>query len=729
MKNNYFLLKIFTLNFFSILLYASVGTIAGKVNLANDRTTIDGIQVYVKETNFYTATDKNGSFTVKNIQPGIYTLEVSLLGYKKQKLSVEVVENVTTNISVTLQESPFQLNEVVVTGSLNKHLLKETPVITEIISNKDLQNSGSSEVGEILRLQTGIEIGTSISQTSNVRLQGLRKNQVLILVDGERVSGKVDDAIDINQIPVQTIERIEIVKGPMSSIYGSDAIGGVVNIITKEQVKGTSTALGSVTFGTNGRQDYIMSVGHSIVEPFGENTEFNVLLSGGWNKYFGVDYNLNDYFMEIPEYDRKNASLKINAKPIENLKLDFKADIYKDNLEWYAGIFDPIMNYYYTDYSSNKKNTYTIGGQYTLGSSVLKISGNLSSNNHGSSERTSTGYLVRSSNTMENISTLRSQFTFSPYNTSTLTLGGEKNSESVESQRILGIKKEITNNIVYVEDEWAISNVTLNFGARYSNNSRYGNFFAPRFSVMLKTTERLTLRASYGRGFRSPSLLELFIDYNNAGVGYTVVGEPLLQPEKSHGFNFGFDYARDEMIWFRLNAYYNSLTNLIDYYYKSVTSPILLSYRNISAATAKGVDLDVDMRPIDDLGISIGYNYNQTKDGFGNELPFHSPHTVNMKIHYSITELNSTITIRGRHYSRQLVKDEQTNTSAYGGGAAATTITLHSPTYQIVDANITTQFFTQFELSAGLNNILDKKVYPFGQIKGREFFAGIRYQL
>ena len=718
---------IIILSFVGLSLFA--GTIKGKVSLGNEKTEMPGIQVVLTDNKVRFSTDANGQFEIPNLRKGLYKIEVSQLGYKKGYINEILVEDVgITEVEISLAESPFQLNEVVVTGSLNKHLLKDSPVITEMISQKDLRNSGTSEVGELLRNQTGIDIGTSISQTANVRLQGLRKNQVIILVDGERISGKVDDAVDINQIPVQSIERIEVVKGPMSSIYGSDAIGGVVNIITKAPSKDGSSAQGSVTIGSNGRQDYTISAEHSMENLFGENKDLNLLISSGWNKYFGIDYTLDDFFMEIPEYDRKNISLKLNANPIDNLRLDAKTDYYQDKLEWYAGIFDPNSKYYYIDNSTNNKFSYTISGQYTAGSTIFKLSGNESSNDHGSSEKTNTGFFVRSNVTAENISTVRGQVTLLPYSSSTLTLGTELNSESVNSQRILGSKKQIKNNILYAEDEWTIDDFTLNFGARYSNNSRYGSFFAPRFSMMVKASNNLTLRGSYGRGFRSPSLLELFIDYNNAGVGYTVIGEPNLQPEKSHGINVGFDYSRDAMVWLRVNAYYNALTNLIDYYYKSTTSPVLLSYRNISSATAKGIDLDIDTHPLETIAISLGYNYNSTLDGDGHELPFHSPHTVNLKIGYELVELNTNFNLRGRYYSRQLVKDEQTNSAAYSGGNATTT-TGHSPTYEIVDGNFTSAIFRNFELSAGINNILDKKVYPFGQIKGREFFTGIKYQL
>lgn len=708
-----------------LVMNLSGGTIRGKVTLGNERSTTAGVMVQLIDKNLRFSTDANGEYVIPNLTNGTYSIEFSQLGYKKKIVdNVTVKENETTRLDVMLEESPFQLNEVVVTGTLQKHLLKETPVITEVISSQDLKRIGTSEVSEILRTQTGIEVGASISQTQNVRLQGLKKNQVLVLVDGERISGKVDDAIDINQIPVQSIERIEIVKGPMSSIYGSDAIGGVINIITKEPTAGVTTADAALTFGSNGRQDYTMSAAHSFVDLFGEKSFLNFLFSGGWNKYFGIDYNTSDYFSEMPEFDRKNASLKISGQTTDRFRFDVKADYYKDNLEWLAGGNQYL---HFIDYADNKKVTTTGMVLYTFGAATMvKASGSYSANDHGSSEKTGAGFLVRSSVTNEKITTLRLQVTTLPYTTSTLTFGVETNDEQATSARILGGEKNIVNNVLYAEDEWAIGDFTFNVGARYSDHSRFGTFFAPRISTLYKATERLTLRASYGRGFRSPTINELYLDFNHVSIGYVVRGNQNLRPEESHGINLGFDYAREDLIWFRVNGYYNDVTNMINYYYVS-PNPVMFSYRNISSATAKGIDLDVDVRPVSSVTVTLGYNFNETKDHAGNLLPFHSPHTVNVKTNVELPVINGNIFARFRWYDKQPVVDEQTNTGAYGEGSVKPNF-FYSPAYNVVDLNAASNIFSTFEISAGINNLLNKRVYPFGQIKGREFFGGVRYK-
>lgn len=708
------------------LLASGTGTIKGVVRSSVEKEAASGAAVLLARLGLRTTTNRDGVFMFSGLEPGMYDIEVSFIGYKRERIrNVEVIADKGTEVSVFLADSPFLLNEVVVTGALNQHLLKNTPVVTEVVGRQELSSIGSSDLAEIMRNQTGIEIGTGIGQTQSARLLGLRKNQVLVLVDGERMTGKVDDAIDLGQIPVNMIEKIEIVKGPLSSIYGSDALGGVVNIITKDPKSSPALAL-SATGGTYGRQDYLASAATSLGNVFGENRSVSVLVNTGWSKFFGVDYDERDGFMEMPEYDRKNVDLKTVVQIDGKLFADIKLDIYTDKTSWQAGKSGVgAGTLYYVDRGSNDKRSATASATYTFSPSTsLKFSAHISSNDHGSSEETTTGFLVRENKTGETIQTYRGQLSTTPYESSFLTIGIESNTESANSGRILGGSKRFINNVVYGEDEWTFSSVTLSAGGRYSDNSVYGSFFAPRVSLLYRASDHLTLRSSYGRGFRAPSILELFIDYPNTSVGYQVVGAPSLKPETSHGLTIGMDYARDDLIWFRANAYYNSVTNLIDYFLVS-SPPVVYSYRNISNAKTAGLDVDVDFHPTEAFAVGLGYNYSLAQDDNGNQIPFHSPHTIILKLLYSMKQIGLTSSLRARWYDKKLVIDEQTNVSSVGSVAQP----FYDASFAIVDFKVSKTLIAGFDLSGGINNVADRVSYPFGQIKGREFYLGLSYKI
>ncbi len=710
--------------FAATLSAADTGSLTGRVFLGEEKLTIPGVTVSLVGTPMRTATDRNGAFEFRGLAEGTYDIEASCIGYKKERhLGARVSGAGPTEVTLSLTASVFRLNEVVVTGSLQKHLLKDTPVITEVISQEDIASVGSSDLADVMRVQTGIELGTSIGQTQSVRLHGLNKNQVLVLVDGERITGRVDDAVDIGQIAVNMIEKIEVVKGPLSSIYGSEALGGVINIITKSPQHAPALHAGA-TYGTYGRRDFELSAARTFDGVFGGDRGLTLFANAGWNTFGGVDYNTRDAFSEMPEYDRRNLNLKISAPVTEKFSLSLKADLYKDESRWLAG-GDGYINY--IDRGSNEKTSATASANYIFSPSLdANVSAFYSANTHGSTEETNFGYTVRSGDTDEEIQTYRAVVTTTPYGSSVLSLGLESTIEAVTSNRLSDGARRFVNNIAFAEDEWTFSAVTVVVGGRYSDNSVYGTFFAPRVSLRWRISDNATLRSSYGRGFRAPSSNELFIDYDNAGVGYIVKGAPSLRPETSDGFNAGIDYSREDLVWFRANVYYNDVVNLINYFQVSAVGarPVVYSYHNVSSAVTKGVDVDVDLRPWNKTTISLGYNYSAAKDGNGLDLPFRSPHTLNARLAYEITEWDLNATVRGRWYDRKVVVDEQITVSEVGKGNR-----FYADAYAVMDLVLTKRFFRDLTLTCGINNLTDWISYPYGQTKEREFFAGLSYTL
>ena len=700
------------------------GTIRGTVTIGEENARLPGVIASISARHMYATTNANGEFALTPLPAGVIRLEISLVGYKTYVTSVTVIPGKDASVDAHLVSTPFQLDEVVVTGSHQKHLMKDTPVITEVIGQRDLATTGSSDLAEVMRQQTGIDLGTSVGQTQNARLQGLNKNQVLILIDGERTTGKVDDAMDLGQIPVNLIDRIEVVKGPLSSVYGSDALGGVINIITKNP-KTSRTFHVMALGGSNGRQDYELSAAHTLENAFGDRYDLSVLANTGYNLYFGIDhYDASNSFDGVPENGRKNADLKISVEDRQNLFIDLKTGYYEDYMMWRGSQFD---YYQVKTKATNKKKTLSSSVNYILGeNSNIKLSAHYSTNEHGSVQIANTKAQSDVNLSTEELQTYRGQFTFMPYATSVLTLGAERNVEGSISGRVKDGAQTITNDVGYFEDEWTIDPFTLSFGGRYSNNSAFGAFFAPRVSLRYKVTEHLTLRGSYGRGFRAPSFIELYSSFNHSAYGYIVEGNAGLRPESSHGFNFGFDYNRDDLIWFRANFYYNDVANLIDDYLMQKTPTMLYSYKNISQATTKGVDVDFDMQLFTHCALSLGYNYTSAVDGNGVELPSRTPHTVSLKTVYDNPSSGTMVSLRGQWHHSKIVDDQQQNINAVSGQVAVSRIV--SPAYATVDTKIS-QAVSDFTLSAGINNILDKTVFPYGQLRGREFFAGLSFQL
>lgn len=693
------------------------GEIIGIVSAASDHAPLRGATVQIEGLRRGALTAADGSFSIKSIPAGTYTIRVTYIGYQPEVRKVSVESASVVRLEFAMNAGIVELEELVVTGTLAAHKLKDTPVLTEVISEQDIRDIGSSNLSDILREEAGFSIDYTIGQTESANIHGLDKNHVLILVDGERISGKIDGGIDLAQIPVQQIKRIEVVKGPLSSIYGSEALGGVINIITKDAQTGPTVQAG-VTAGSNGRQDYSLSLAQQLPNLFGERQNVSLALWTNWNKYFGVDYDTRDNFTETPEYDRKNATLKIAFSSGNAFTLDVRGSYYTDKMTWLAG---NVQNYI-RDESTNDKLGLTASARYILNDeSFLQLVANYSGNDHGLQEFARSGARSLNSPSTETVRNYRLQWTTSLYQNSVFSVGTEYLYEDIVSDRIVSGSKDYASSVVFAENEWKIDWFVLSVGGRYSHNSVYGDFFSPKISVMAAPIDNLKLRLSYGRGFREPSLKELFIRFANT-VGYVVEGEPGLKPERSNGLTAGIEYTPMASLWMRVNIYDNHVTNLIDYYTKSTNGDrVLLSYYNINEGITRGVDADITYEPMSELQFKLGYSFTHATDGNGNDLPFRIPHALNLKV--AGTVFDTRISLFGHIYSEQKVLDDQTNRDIYSGNDEAKLATL--PSYTVLNARVERQVFDIVNVFAGVTNITNYTRFPFGQVRPREFYAGI----
>src|SRR5512140_2465422 len=229
-----FLKKIFLiLTFLSItdIITSQEAMISGRV-MGIDSSSVSGATIVIKGTTLGAITDQKGFYHFSKIKPGTYTLRTALLGYETQEktITVRVGEEFTDFI---IKESNINLNEVVVTATKSEKTLKNVPVLTQVISARQMLNLGITNVTDALQnMVPGLDVSQFGTRTS-ISMQGMDSKYVLFLIDGERIAGEVNGDIDYSMLNMENIDRIEVIKGASSSLYGSNAIGGVINIITK----------------------------------------------------------------------------------------------------------------------------------------------------------------------------------------------------------------------------------------------------------------------------------------------------------------------------------------------------------------------------------------------------------------------------------------------------------------------------------------------------------------
>ena len=223
---------VFVLSALSLLFGSSSDDkVTGKVFDSSSKNPISNVNIYFPKEKVGSTTDLNGNFQIEYKFDFPTTMEVAHIGY--QTLYQIIDKNSSIDINLALKKTFIKMDELVVTATRTKKLHSDVPIATEVVSKSEIARSGALTVSELLSQRSGVSLQTSVEGGSVLNLLGLDSRYILILKDGQPINGKFNNRVSLDQILTQNVEKIEIVKGPSSSLYGSEAMAGVINIITR----------------------------------------------------------------------------------------------------------------------------------------------------------------------------------------------------------------------------------------------------------------------------------------------------------------------------------------------------------------------------------------------------------------------------------------------------------------------------------------------------------------
>lgn len=592
------------------------------------------------------------------------------------------------------------LNEVVVTATRTPRTMGNLAIPVSLIGNKTLYQSGSLRLNDILAEQTGLVITDNFGR--GIQMQGLSSEYTLVLLDGEPLIGRTGGVLDLSRITIRNIRKIEIIKGPSSSLYGSEAMGGVINIITDRAGQHKTDA--SIRYGRFGSIDGAINVSRRF-----KNTDIQIASnynrSEGYSlKPFAVQKTVEPFWKSAHQLNlnhrisdrwkvgtgmRFNTSHIDNSIAVQNLGNTIVSKGFEKNQEYN---FTP-----YLQYQVDKKIKSVLRGYITGFDALQQLD---VKDAYGSYNDKFNQLFAR----------LEQQTDFHPTQHSTLTLGAGIIKEQVSSNRYDSLSTTRQNQIIYsfVQHEHAISEkFTIIGGARFDANKAYASVLSPKLSFQYKLNQRLNFNASYGRGFKAPDFRQLYLNFTNLAAGaYAVFGTEvaateikrmsdaqlleqttdmfsnlsILKPETSGGLNLGIKYVHPNNLHVNLNIFRNDLSNMIvtDVIAFKKNGGQIYSYFNLKRALTQGAEINVSQQISNTLNIQAGYQYLYTADkdvtdaikrgqvfqrsasnnlvsrmglnDYGG-LPFRSKHSGNLKLFYENPKgffATSRIIYRGR---------------------------------------------------------------------------------
>ncbi|RKH56985.1 TonB-dependent receptor plug domain-containing protein [Corallococcus llansteffanensis] len=497
--------------------------------------------------------------------------------------------------------------QTVVTGSRSQERLRETPVATEVITRAEIVASGARDASELLATRPGLVVQQGFSGAT-LSMQGLAPEYVLVLVDGERVTGKVDGDVDLSRLSLEDIEQVEIVKGPSSVMYGSDAVAGVVNFITRRAQRTLGADL-RAAYGTLGRLD-LDATGETRRDAWG------LRLSAGLQRRSAYDLGPTDVGTTGSSLEGYDLSARGDWRGSEMLTLEGTASFshrVQRGVDLGAGsaVFDRATRD--NTFASRLSPSWRLGEKVTLRTDV----------SYGHYERR---YLrdQRNASALDSVEDTRdqqarvgAQVDARPGGGHALVVGTEYLGEWLRSDRLDGGRGRRGRGSLYAQDSWTLVEslgLVAMRGGRVDLDSQFGFAVTPRVALKVEPLSWLTLRGGYGWGYRAPSFQDLLIDFENPAVGYTVRGNPDLKPERSRSFSFNLEVRplRDALVW--AGVFQHSLRDMISASLQSEGEALRYSYVNIARARVRGGELGVRQSLPGRVQVELGYTLTDGTD-------------------------------------------------------------------------------------------------------------------
>lgn len=559
------------------------------------------------------------------------TLQIVAMGYDIRQLPVK---EAMANPSIILEEKIGRLGEIVVSATRTNRSVEDLPMPVTVIGKEKIQETGAMRLSEVLREQTGLQVVAN--HGVGLQMQGLSSDYILILLDGEPLIGRTAGTLDLDRISVSNIERIEILRGPSSSIYGSEAMAGVVNIITKNNRSGVTSSV-QARYRTHRTLD--------ISGDFG-------ISKNGWDVYAYYNRFRTDGFDLSPEipgltssaYRTHSFQTKVgktfsdrwNAKVFLKYYKEDADNFMELNRQGLGVLADMVgkredLNVNPTlTFKPSKDWTFTLRGMSSL---------------FGTESRTlyqEDGVLVEAEDFRQFYHRTELQVDHQLTNKQLVTAGAGHLLETVEATRYNDLNR-FDAGYLFLQHQWNPSdrwNVVTGF--RGDLHSQYGSQLSPKISGQYQINDKLRWQMSIGMGFKAPDFRQVLLNFNNASTGYFVFGANLVQDgmkklqeqgqiqqilldpsqfgdltaETSLAFNTGFRYKLSNDLLLQGNIFRNNISNLIE------TSPVarltngqhVYSYLNVANVVTQGAELDLNWRIANGLQFSAGYMFLDTRD-------------------------------------------------------------------------------------------------------------------
>ncbi|MBK6264432.1 TonB-dependent receptor [Marivirga sp. S37H4] len=699
-------------------------------------------------------TDTKGKATI-SIKPP-FIIQISHLNFHSHS---DTIRN-SASFNYQLEAKSSTLKEVVVTGQYEAQSAKNAVYQVKTVNSEVIKAMGATNLEEVLSQQLNIRFSRDNAVgNGRINMQGLSGQYVKILIDGVPMVGRTGtgNEIDLNQINVQMIDRVEIVEGPMAVNYGADALAGVINIITKKETDQSVFLNLSIQEETVGNEYSLLEDGiHNYSLRFGGRitSNLNGEIQSRWNHFGGwtgagegrnKEWYPKTQWMNSGRlnYTANQWNLSYQLQQLSEEILDL-GNINSNN---------PLLDPFATDQAFNTVRwMHQLQAGFSLGNWKLNSANSFTDYSRTTAQYNTnmvTGKETPTVATEQDTIFYQSWFSRNTFQGKLFTafdwtangqLGLESTYELAGGTTLSDGYKELTDVAFFASTELNYKiRLKVRPGIRYTVNSIFHTLPTPSVNVKYDINSYVQIRAGYGRGFRAPSIRELYHEFIDAN--HNIIGNELLQPETSHSYTANLNFRFSDKLKINSGAFYNDINDKIGFYTPE-RADLPTTYQNISVFKTKGINagLRYNVKQLQlQAGTAFIGRYQQLSEDAPTEVPefIYSPEAnLSIQYHFPAVGLQTAFFYKftGANKDYRLVNDES-------GGTQAELQQIDP--FHWLDLTLTQSISSQFSMSAGIKNLLNIETINdnlsggahsggnSGQTSvayGRSFFLRLQYQ-
>ena len=735
--------------------------IAGHVLDAHTQEHLSFVNVQVEGTALGCLTDESGHFYLKNLPEGELTIVFSMMGYETEKRTVTLHRDTLIEMNVAIAETSFMIDNVVVTANKYETKQREVATIVNVIPPLIIESTTSNSMADVLNFQTGLRVEETCSNCGvpQIRINGLEGQYTQILMDSRPIFSSLASVYGLEQLPAGMVDRIEVIRGGGSALYGANAIAGVVNIITKEPNRNSFNISNSSAFTEKGTYDINTNMNASVVS---ENQKAGLFLFGVQRNRQQYDRD-NDGYSDIPHLNSTTVGFRSYFKTSDYSKITAE---YHHTTEFRRGGYG-------IDSLQPHESPLTEQLKHNIDAATAKWDMYTADNKHFVSAYTSFQHIARDSyfgtnynpnaygKSTDIVSVTGAQYRFSypcGIMNADLSAGAEYSYNQLRDQ-ILGYDRNTLQRVHlgggYVQNEWKNKQWSILVGGRLEQHSLLDKpVFSPRANIRYTPIEPIILRVSYASGYRAPQIYEEDLHVGAVGGEVSLISlDKNLKPEYSHSISGSIDMYKRFGKWdlnLTLEGFFTQLNDVFTLVENGhdAQGNLLLTRTNASGARVAGMNIE-------------------TKIGFGHLLTFQAGYTYNHSRYIEPLQWSENPNIAPQrrmfrtpeHYGYFLCNIEPVKHFhiVTNGKVTGNMLVQHFAGYIPEDEEVTTPTFFEWdfklcydiplykhytlEINAGVKNILDHfqsdidkgmdrdAGFIYGPATPRTFFAGINLKI